>query len=106
MNQRADAAMSTFGAMTLAAMVGAAAALLFAPRKGSETREQIRQQMNQAKQKSREKMEAMKSKAHGGLDKAAEKTGEVQDIMSEASTQLQDTVAEPQTRNRRGTSAL
>jgi gas vesicle protein len=104
MTTRAEHSMNLFGVMTLAALAGAAAALLFAPRKGSETRDQLIQKMHHAKDVSRQKMEAMKSKARDGMeatkDKASEKTEDTVDVVTEARSQIEDAAAETSTRPR------
>lgn len=91
--------------MTLAAMAGAAVALLFAPRKGSETREQLRQSFQSAKQASRETVEAGKSKVQDSVDKMKHRTETTldgaKDVVAEARSQVEDAAAEPKVRNRR-----
>lgn len=105
MSTRAEQSMSVFGAMTLGAMAGAAAALLFAPRKGSETREQIRLRMQAASTHSQETMDAAKSKAQEGIDKIKGKTEQAaedsSDMVAEARSQIEDTVAETKARGGR-----
>ena len=105
MNARAEQSMSMFGVMTVAAVAGAITALLFAPRKGSETREQIRLKMHQAKMRSQDTMDAAKSKAQESIDKVKrttdEKAEDASDMIAEARIQAEDTVAEPKTRGRK-----
>lgn len=105
MNARAEQSMSLFGVMTLAAMAGAVTALLFAPRKGSETREKLRLKMHEAKARSHDTVDSAKSKAQEGIDKlkhtADEKAGEVSDVITEARSRAEDTIAEPRGRGRK-----
>lgn len=105
MNARAEQSMSLFGVMTLAAMAGAVTALLFAPRKGSETREQIRLKMHEAKTRSHDTMDTAKAKAQEGVDKIKrttdEKAEEASDMITEARSRAEDTVAEPRGRGRK-----
>lgn len=54
----------------MAAAVGFAAGLLFAPRSGQETREQLRHQAEDAKQKAREVTDNVKHKTESGREKA------------------------------------
>ena len=105
MSTKAEQSMSMFGAMTLAAMAGATAALLLAPRKGSETREQIKNKLQQTKDMSRRKMMAARAKTQAGTDKlkgqASEVTTEAGDAVAEARSQVEDAAADSKTRNKR-----
>lgn len=103
--------MNMFGIVTLAAMAGALTALLFAPRKGSETRDQLRQGLRNARQTSEGALDNVKSKAQEGVDKLKQKTDETsaqaEDMITEARSQVEDTIAEaqPKTTGRRPTSS-
>ena len=105
MSTRAEQTMGMFGVMTLAAMAGAVTALLLAPRKGAETREQIRLKMLAARRRSQDKIDAATSKAQEGLDKIKSQTDdnveEVSDMVSEARSQVEDSIAETKTRGRK-----
>jgi gas vesicle protein len=105
MSTRAEQSISMFGVMTLAAMAGAVTALLFAPRKGSETREKIRMRMHEAKIHSQDTVETAKTKTQEGIDKLKhtgdEKAEEVSDMIAEARVRAEDKIAEPRGRGRK-----
>lgn len=104
--------MSILRVMTVSAMAGAALALLFAPRKGTETREQLRQSLRSAKQASQDTIEASKTKMQDSVDKMKHKTDQAatrtEDAIIEARSQVEDAVAEtqPKTTGRRPTSPI
>jgi gas vesicle protein len=98
MSNRTEQTMSMFGIVTLAAVAGAVAALLTAPRKGSDTRDQLMDKMKQARQKSMEAMDSAKSKAQDATDKVKGKADEAatnaQDAVTEARSQVEDVAAD------------
>lgn len=104
MNRRTEQSINLAGVMTLAAVVGATAALLLAPRKGSETRAQIKLKMDQARQKSAESVDSAKDKAHEIADKVKGKaetvSDDTKDAVAEARSQVEDVAAEVQARQR------
>lgn len=112
MTTRAEQSMSMFGVVTLAATAGAIIGLLYAPRKGSETRDQIRLKMRETKLRSQDTIETTKTKAQTGIDKIKRKTDEtsqdISDKVTEARSQVEDTVAEatPKTTGRRPSSSV
>lgn len=111
MSTRVEQSMGIVGVMTLAATVGAVAALLFAPRKGSETRERIRSRLQEAKSRSHEAMDAANTKTQEGVNKLKSKVERTADdtssMVTEARSQVEDTVAEavPKTTGRRPSSS-
>jgi gas vesicle protein len=110
MSHRAEHTMSLFGIVTLAALAGAAAALLTAPRKGSDTRDQIMDRLKQARREGMDKMDAAKSKAQDTVDrvkgKVDETATEVEDAVSEARSQIEDMAPESKPRSRRSVNPL
>jgi len=95
------------GAVTIAALAGVAAGVLLAPRKGSETRQQIKDRIERAKQRSEERLAETKTKAQQGVDKLAHKADDIQDDVSDAVTearsQVEDAATEVKTRTRKPT---
>jgi gas vesicle protein len=106
------------GVAAMAALVGAAAALLFAPKSGTETRNDIKRKMQEAQDRSKQKMDTMKSKVATKTedikDTSVQKLDEVRgqaedtatsatDIVTEARSQIEDAAAEttPRPRSRR-----
>ncbi len=104
MNRRTEQSVNLAGVMTLAAVVGATAALLLAPRRGSETRAKIKQKIEQARQKSMDSVDTAKDKAHDIADKvkgkAEEVTDDTKDAVAEARSQVEDVATEVQARQR------
>jgi gas vesicle protein len=105
MAHRSEQAMSIFGVVTLAALAGAAAALLTAPQRGSETRKQIRDKWLDAKSKTTSGVEAVKEKTQDTVDtikgRASDAAADVEDAVTEARSQVEDAVSEAKTRPRR-----
>jgi gas vesicle protein len=105
MTARSERSMSLMGIMTLAAIAGGLAGVLLAPRKGSETRQQIKNKMDQAKQRSMERAADAKTKAEIEVDKLTHKATDVSDDVSDAvgqaRSQVEDTATELKARARR-----
>jgi gas vesicle protein len=77
----------TLMAVTIAGLAGAAAALLFAPRSGRETREKIKSEADKAKHAAEDKMHVAK----GGLDSKLNQAKKMKDRISEAVTNTSET---------------
>lgn len=75
------------GVAFVAAVIGAAAAMLLAPKSGSETRDHIKRKMNEAKEKSKQKKEEMKGKARSKVEDA---TNEALNRTEETANKAQD----------------
>lgn len=97
------------GVAAMAALVGAAAALLFAPKSGRETRGDIRRRMMEAQERTKQKTSEMKDAAGDKVDmmrgKAEETAADVKDAATEARSQVEDATIEtrPRSRSRRTT---
>jgi gas vesicle protein len=93
-----------FGAMLLAATVGMVFGLLTAPAKGSETRTQLKQRMNDAKEKARTTTNKMSEKTNRMIESAKNKSNDTMDAakdkVEEARSQVEDITAETQARQR------
>ncbi len=104
MNRRTEESVNLASVATVAAVVGVAAGLLLAPRKGSETRDKIKLKMQEAKQKSIATVDTAKDKAQDTVDKVKVKTNEstetAKDAVTEARSQVEDIAEEVQTRQR------
>lgn len=72
-------AMKTF---VFGAVLGSIAAILFAPKSGRETRAQIKQKAEEAKEKAKNKRDELMEKVQRGKDEAEAKADEV--VVSEA----------------------
>jgi gas vesicle protein len=75
------------GVVIAAAAIGAVAGILLAPKKGSETRADIKQKVKETKSKSKAKLESVKHKAH---DSAEDVKDKAQDAIDKASGKAQD----------------
>lgn len=93
--------MSMLGVMTLAAVLGAAAALLLAPRKGSETRQQLKNKLQDAKAVSTNTISKAPRNAERLKDKSDETGVELKDAVTEARSQVEDAIVETKPRSRR-----
>lgn len=98
------------GVAAMAALVGAAAALLFAPRTGQETRQGIRRKMHEAQERSKQKAQSMKDSAvdtvDGLRDRAEDTAQDIADQATEARARVDDIAAESMPRTRRRSSNL
>jgi gas vesicle protein len=70
---------NAMGMVILAAAAGALAALLLAPKKGTELQEDIRGRMNNMKNKAQNKMEDTREKVGDGIETARSKAHDVAD---------------------------
>lgn len=99
------AASSVAGVAMLAALTGAVAALLLAPKSGSETRGNIRRKMLEAQERSKQKAAEMKNLASSRMDemrgKSERAAAGVRSVASEARRQVEDAATDTQTRGRR-----
>lgn len=93
------------GVATMAALAGATAALLLAPKSGKDTRSELKRKMHEAKERSKQKTDDMKESASEKTEemrsKAEDKTKEMSDKAAEARTQIDDIAAETTPRNTR-----
>lgn len=100
------------GVAAMAALVGAAAALLLAPKSGRETRSDIKQKMHDAQERSKNKATEMKNVAVEKTDelrgKAEETAQTIADEAADARAQIDDIAAEttPRTARTRRTGTL
>lgn len=96
------------GAIMFAALAGAVAGMLMAPKKGSETRSDIKLKMNEVKQKTRDQIEMAKKKAHDMKEASKHKAEETKDELKNATEgrkQVDDAAGDTQSRNHRAPSA-
>lgn len=101
MSTKTEQSMSMLGVMTLAAVFGAAAALLLAPRKGSETRQHIKSKLQDAKAASADTISKARRNAERLKSKSDEAGVELKDAVTEARSQVEDAVVETKPRSRR-----
>lgn len=100
-----EKATTAVGVMALAALAGAAVALLFAPKKGSETRREIRERMNDMKHRTNNTAEELKLRAKDKVgdirSKGEEAVEDAKDVVADARSQVEDAVDQAKTRTRR-----
>lgn len=102
---KVDKTANAVSVMALAAVAGAAVALLFAPKKGSETRDDIKRKLREAKYKSQDTATDLKHKAQdmvGDVRKKGEEVSEdVADVVADARSQVEDAANQAKARSRR-----
>lgn len=81
---------SAFGLMMLGAMAGALAALLFAPKKGTEMRDDLRNRYNDTMDKTNARMDVARDKMRTAADKLRAKTHETADAAKDAADRSAD----------------
>jgi len=98
MSKHTERPMGLLGVMAIAAMAGGALALLFAPHKGSETREKLRSRIDEAKRRSKDAAVQAENKAIDTVDDVKRQVESVKtdasERISEARHQVKDAVSE------------
>lgn len=79
MTDQQNKSSNTFGIVLLAAAAGALAGLLFAPKKGTETREDLRNQYNDMKNRTQDRAQQARDQFSSGIDKVSSKASDVAD---------------------------
>ena len=99
-NNNNNSSVNFLTGVVLGSLVGAATALLLAPKSGRELRTDINTQVENFKEKSGEWTETVKEKGIELTDVAKEKTEQVKNVVVDKSSQIADTVKEKSTQLR------
>ncbi|UCF69320.1 MAG: YtxH domain-containing protein [Acidobacteriota bacterium] len=105
MSDRESSAATVLGSFLLGALVGAAVALLTAPKSGRETREDLSRWAQDATEKTREKLGHLQETAEHVRQAAAEKGERARELASEAGERVREFAGEAGERVRRAYSS-